>query len=117
MLYFYCHPRKGLMIIEQTMGLVEVQLYPHHQLSEPQPLMTYQWKGPASAFYGRAQWCFGLPRSAPGTARILIPHWFTAFSCAAIGSAPWLRWRFSLRALLIATTRIAIVLGLIAWLR
>ena len=30
---------------------------------------------------------------------------------------PWLRWRFSLRTLLIATTLVAVVLGLIVWLR
>ena len=29
---------------------------------------------------------------------------------------PWLRWRFSLRTLLIATTLVAVVLGLIVWL-
>src|SRR5262245_12610945 len=36
-----------------------------------------------------------------------------------IGSAlaPWLRWRFTLRPLLIATTLVAVVLGLIVWLR
>jgi hypothetical protein len=37
------------------------------------------------------------------------------FVAAAI--APWLRWRFKLRALLIATTLVAVVLGLFVWLR
>jgi len=35
----------------------------------------------------------------------------------AIGIGPWLRWRFSLRTLLITTTLVAVVLGLIVWLR
>jgi hypothetical protein len=30
---------------------------------------------------------------------------------------PWLRWRFSLRTLQIATTLVAVALGLIVWLR
>ncbi len=33
--------------------------------------------------------------------------------CGALATAPWLRFRFSLRTLLIATTLVAVVLGLI----
>ena len=32
---------------------------------------------------------------------------------ATLAVAPWLRWRFTLRTLLIATTLVAVVLGLI----
>ena len=32
-----------------------------------------------------------------------------------LAAAPWLRWRFSLRTLLIATTLIAVLLGIIVW--
>lgn len=35
----------------------------------------------------------------------------------ALAALPWLSWRYSLRTLLIATTLIAVVLGLIVWLR
>ena len=45
-----------------------------------------------------------------------VPHWFTVLLMGTIGAAPWLRWSFSLRTLLIATTLIAVVLGLIVWL-
>jgi hypothetical protein len=43
---------------------------------------------------------------------ITIPHWFLVFSTAIFASTPWIPWRFSLRTLLIATTLIALVLGL-----
>ena len=47
----------------------------------------------------------------------LLPYWVIVFSAAACASMPWLPWRFSLRTLLIATTLVAVVLGLIVWLR
>jgi hypothetical protein len=45
-----------------------------------------------------------------------VPHWFASILLAASCAAPWLRWlpsRFSLRTLLIATTLVAVGLGLI----
>ncbi len=45
----------------------------------------------------------------------LVPYWFAVSTLAAIAGAPWLRWRFRLRTLLIATTLVAIGLGLVVW--
>jgi hypothetical protein len=44
-----------------------------------------------------------------------VPYWllFAVFSTLAI--VPWLRWRFSLRTLLLATTIIALALGLVIY--
>ena len=36
---------------------------------------------------------------------------------AALAAVPWLRWRFSLRTLLIAMTLVAVVLGIIMWMQ
>jgi hypothetical protein len=44
-----------------------------------------------------------------------VPDWFLALFAAAFATAPWFRWRFSLRTLLIATTLVAVVLGLAVW--
>src|SRR5262245_49716417 len=44
---------------------------------------------------------------------VVLPHWFLALLFATIASVPWLRWKFSLSTLLIATTLIAVVLGLV----
>jgi hypothetical protein len=48
-----------------------------------------------------------------------VPHWFMAVVFAMFAAIPWIRWskRFSLRTLLIATTLVAVALGLIVWLR
>jgi hypothetical protein len=49
-----------------------------------------------------------------------FPHWFPIAVFSTLAIVPWLqslRWRFSLRALLIATTLVAVGLGLIVWLR
>jgi hypothetical protein len=48
---------------------------------------------------------------------ISIPYWFAVLLTSAVAGASWIRWtkRFSLRTLLIATTLVAVVLGLIAW--
>src|SRR5687768_13451676 len=42
-----------------------------------------------------------------------LPHWSSAICCAGLALAPWMRSRFSLRTLLIATTLVAVALGLI----
>jgi len=50
----------------------------------------------------------------------VVPCWFTTFVAGTFATLPWirhLRWRFTLRTLLIATTMVAVVLGLIVWLR
>ena len=47
---------------------------------------------------------------------VKLPHWTLALMTAVCGAAPWIRqlkWRFSLRTLLIATTLVAVVLTLI----
>jgi hypothetical protein len=45
------------------------------------------------------------------------PHWFAALILALVSRLPWVTWnsRFSLRTLLVATTLVAVVLGLIVW--
>jgi hypothetical protein len=62
----------------------------------------------------RAGFCTG--ETATGYA-IMVPHWFPTMAIAILAAIPWLRWskRFSLRALLIATTLVALVLGLVVW--
>src|SRR6476469_5066865 len=48
----------------------------------------------------------------------VLPYWFLVSLSVIFAVGPWirqLRWRFSLRTLLIATTLVAVVLGLIVW--
>jgi hypothetical protein len=43
------------------------------------------------------------------------PIWFPVVLTAALSTVPWLRWRFSLRTLLVATSLVAILLWLIVY--
>jgi hypothetical protein len=44
---------------------------------------------------------------------VRAPHWFLAAICGVVAGAPWLRWRFSLRTLLIVVTVLGPILGTI----
>jgi len=60
---------------------------------------------------------FGV-RHLPDRSIVFLPYWFLAIAMATSASLPWVsrcRWRFSLRTLLIATTLVAVVLGLIVY--
>ncbi len=49
---------------------------------------------------------------------LVAPYWLPVLFVATIAAMPWLPWwfkRFSLRTLLIATTLVAVVMGLIVW--
>jgi hypothetical protein len=45
---------------------------------------------------------------------LMVPHWFGVLIFAGLAWLPWLRCRFSLRTLRIATTLVGVVLRLIA---
>jgi hypothetical protein len=59
---------------------------------------------------------FGWHRKA-NLISIGLPYWSFVILTIALGGLPWLPRRFSLRTLLIATTLVAVGLGLIVWLR
>ncbi len=46
---------------------------------------------------------------------ILISDWLVLFVLGVGAAAAWIRWRFSLRTLLVATTLVAVVLGIIIY--
>jgi hypothetical protein len=54
---------------------------------------------------------FGIQKST-----LFVPSWFLVVFAATLATLPWIHCRFSLRTLLIATTLVAVVLGLIVWL-
>jgi hypothetical protein len=45
----------------------------------------------------------------------ILPYWFLTVIFAVLSGAPWLRRQFSVRTLLIATTLVALVLGLVVY--
>ena len=84
----------------------EVQTRPNRY--EPDPIVTSYLPGFIVFSYN------GFTVSGFATA---IPPWALMPPVAFAVALPWLHWHFSLRTLLIATTLIAVVLGLIVWLR
>jgi hypothetical protein len=46
---------------------------------------------------------------------LVVPHWLPASMLVTFAALPWIRWRFSLRTLLIGMAAVAAVLGLIVW--
>jgi hypothetical protein len=61
---------------------------------------------------------FGWDDEYPVYFMAYLPHWLIAIALGVCASAPWVccRKRFSLRTLLIATTLVAVVLGMNVWL-
>jgi hypothetical protein len=51
-----------------------------------------------------------------GIELVSVSYWLPTLGTIPIGYVPWLRWRFSLRTLLIATALVAVVVGLIVWM-
>jgi hypothetical protein len=66
-------------------------------------------------FKARFRWT--RTRWSPGLWYVGAPYWFLTLATAAIATVPWIQLsrRFSVRTLLIATTLVALVLGLIVW--
>jgi hypothetical protein len=86
---------------------------------------TYAW--PAIGSIGRLAVEVPIPKRADsgfgafhntGSLGVWMPHWLLATVAAIFSAAPWLAHarRFSLRTLLIATTLVAVGLGMIVWL-
>ena len=49
---------------------------------------------------------------------LMVPDWLPVLTFVTLAVTPWahkLRWRFSLRALLIAVTLLSVLLGLVVW--
>jgi len=50
-----------------------------------------------------------------GPPGLVVPFWIITLLTLGLGTVPWLRWRFSLRTLLMFTTLLAAMLGLIVF--
>lgn len=50
-----------------------------------------------------------------GLGGVWVPFWFLGILTATLAALPWLRFQFSVRTLLLATTAVAVVFGLIVY--
>jgi hypothetical protein len=55
---------------------------------------------------------FGVSRPVSSMSLFFLPHWSVVLLTSALGGISWLRWRFTLRTLLVAMALVAILLGL-----
>jgi hypothetical protein len=60
---------------------------------------------------------FYMSHSGLGDHFFHFPYWLPILVLSAVVALPWIRWRFSLRSLLLALTLVAAVLGLIVAVR
>jgi hypothetical protein len=58
---------------------------------------------------------FGLLQRQPGASGVVLPFSALVLTAAVVAAASWLPDRFTLRTLLIVTTLVAVMLGLVAW--
>jgi hypothetical protein len=66
--------------------------------------------------WGSPSWDFAIHSKSDRYVQVMAPWWFVVLSVAIMSIiAPQLKWRFSLRTLLIATTLVAVVLGLVVY--
>jgi hypothetical protein len=76
---------------------------------EPSAPYRPEWAGQINR-YG-----FRYNMYSNGSWNVWGPLWLVSAVAASIAAVPWVRFRFGLRTLLIATTLVAAVLGLIVW--
>lgn len=90
-------------------------------IGETQSAKEYPWRtGPASGVAPLPPGVAGVKaylQTTVGSRAVGLqaPHWMLCGVGAFLAYASWIRWRFRLRTLLIATPLIAVVLGLVAW--
>jgi hypothetical protein len=94
----------------RTLGINLAQRFGARMLISIQQGLTFA--PPKYSFLG-----FGYSPMTTGE-WITIPDWFPVLLTATLAATPWIHWskRFSLRTLLIATTLVAVVLGLAVYI-
>src|SRR3954468_13380870 len=75
------------------------------------------WGGAIGSDFGRVLVCVvHMPTNGQQNTWLCgIPYWYLLLLSPAAIATPWMRWRFSIRTLLLATTVIAVALGLGVW--
>ena len=110
------YPKGRDLVVVSRSGQLEVELYyltagelSYWQFDRlgPSELMELDGEPSLSGLGFKLYW--GVPSG------IVVPLWFLVFFSVSLAGLPWIRLskRFSLRTLLIATTLVAIMLGLI----
>jgi hypothetical protein len=103
-------------LIDSEGGRLAIATFRSGDLSRPMGTGFYLESDPReSVWWGNSTFCFGVETGDFDLPFYFVPYWLPFSIVALCAAIPWLRWRFSLRTLLIATTLVAVVLGLIAY--
>jgi hypothetical protein len=97
-----------------------------NQMVECHSFFGQVWIGPPTYRFGDGPWDFSEEPShawkqpimfLQRSTGLVIPYWLLTVIVSATAASPWIRWsnRFSLRTLLIATTLVAVVLGIVVY--
>jgi hypothetical protein len=113
---FWCESLRGelgFLVLSPNAGSVRGLRFwtrPPEQVPYYKDGLYVDWPRPFSTAYG-IRWTFFRGFG------LVIPCWMPVVFIGALASVPWIPWscRFSLRTLLIATTLIAVALGLVVW--
>ena len=99
--------RSWNVILESDSGRVSINVEP-----SPLPVADLKWYW---VHYQTAGISPDIPHWAylrvSNSVSIIFPHWFPALLTAMLAAAPWIKWRFSVRTLLVATGVVAAILG------
>jgi hypothetical protein len=112
----YCLPRIGTKMLGANSPIGNIVLTCTGDLYSGDG--PYYWSAPAapeSMFHVYFPGPYYWPRLRPWEDGfwVILPMWLPIAMSIGLGFGPWLRYRFSLRTLLIATTLVAMVLGVI----
>ena len=107
-----------LLVMSSTSGRIVVRLddaskYPQlknrwriHHMSQEELMRRFEPGGNPFVLPARFEYRSG---------NLIVHYWFYVMLSAALAAAPWIRWRFTTRTLLIATTAVAVMLGVIVY--
>jgi hypothetical protein len=99
---------KTAVMIRSEMGAIKVSTTDYLQRSGP--WWDYRIEPPINDRRHTLEWGYFTTRHAR-LMHIYVGHWIVLLMVSITAGLPWLRWRFSLRTLLIATTLVAFGLG------
>jgi hypothetical protein len=77
--------------------------------------IVVHWTRPGLGYYPRSDTSWFQWEQTAAYWRLTIPTPFLSFVSLICATLPWLHFRFGLRTLLIATTLVAVALGLVVW--
>jgi hypothetical protein len=101
----------GHFVIESPSSAIQLRRHPSYWHFMTRPIAPLD-EAMSQRRFSPPMFLISLTLASPG---ILMPFWIPLLVLGLMAGMPWIAWRFSLRTLLIATTVVAVGLGLIVY--